>query len=343
MATRSRPSGPILGAVAVCVVVAVGLGLAVHQALLGSPRAALDEAATRIEAMPGVAAVSTELEERVPSRRQLRRALVSDTDRSDGEATVTVTVAASVDAAALARILDDARAALQHDRLAEHDVSIEYVQAQTERRIFDGWSPLLPERVVTTAELESVASLALRLPEGAWLDLEPASHEQGQFDVVGPPHLGILLGDDRGDGFTIGAPVDAASGLELLVAAEQLATDAEAALGGTTAIELRTPDGMLVRTATQPAAIPAALADLIQRVTALPFPDAVHVELDTTLEWRVEPTGARGVPRMTVLLDLDVAGCSPAVDPEVLRADVERLLASHEVEHDVETIGCGGR
>lgn len=335
---RRRSARGILGAVAVLVVVALGLGLAVHRLVLGSPRAALDDAAASIEAMPGVAAVTTELEERVPSRRQLRRELLSGDQRPDGEATVLVDVEASVDAAGLARILADVRAALQHDRLAEHDVSIEYVQAETSRRIFDGWSALLPTRELSTSDLAGVASLALELPDEAWLDLEPASHEQGQFDTVGPPSLGLLLGDDLLDGTTISAPVDAAGGRELLVAAGQLASRADELLEGTTAIELRSPDGSFVRVATEPPAITAALDDVAALVEALPSASAVHVELDTTLELRFEPTGTRRVPSMTVLLDL--GDCATPVDVDGLRRDVEQALDAHGVEHDVEATGC---
>lgn len=336
---QARPSLRWIAVGLVVVAIGVVLGFAPRLIEWRAASSALSDAEERIASLPGVVDVTSELDQHLPSRRQIRRDLIAGHERPDGEVTVEVTVSGTADPDALARILVDVRAALHDDRLDDHEVSITYAQQTTRTQVFDGWTPLLPTRTFSADELHDVAAFALSLPEGTWLDLEPASQEQGAFGIVGPPYLGMLLGEDRYDGFTIQAPVEAESGAALLATAERLTTEAARVLDGTTAIELRTPDDMLVRTATAPSALPDALAELSARIVGLPDPN-VHVELDATLDWVIEPTGARGVPTITLVLELGAASCGGEVDPDQLRLDVESAYASHDVEHDVE-VRCG--
>ncbi|MFM2475535.1 hypothetical protein, partial [Burkholderia cenocepacia] len=140
----------------------------------------------------------------------------------------------------------------------------------TGTHVFDGWSPLLPMRGISHEQLRDAAAFALTLPEGSWLDLEPASHEQGWLGAVGPPYLRMLLDGSLRDGSTISIPADAASGTELLAIAERLTAEAAEALVGPSALELRTSDGMLVRTVTAPTPLPAALTQLGALVATVP-------------------------------------------------------------------------
>lgn len=336
-AHRSSARPLLIGGLVVTVLVALGIGFGVPF-LPWSSDSAVADAEERVAALPGVVSVETELDHEHPGYRRHRHLTG---DRPDGEVLLSVTVGATVEPVALARILDAARSSLHDDRLDEHIVSIVVVQQHTGRRIFDGWWHRSEPRPLSSDELQDIATLVLSLPDDAWLDLDPSTSEQGAFGVIGGRSIGELL-DEVDGGFTLTVPVATDSAAVLLSESVRIADEAAALLDGPTAIELQTPDGMVVRTATSPAAISDALAGLATLVAALADSEGLRVDYEAELDWSVADGEVHVTPTVRVTIDLGgVPECDAAVaSHDQLVTDVGRVLDAHDLEHTLVVDRC---
>ncbi len=297
-------------------------------------------AADALRAAPGVASADVTVDHRLRSPRRELSDRIGDSRRPRGEVTLDAVVSEDIAPDELAEALTRARSALDDPTLARHAISIRLTQRGSDRRIFDGWGVAIPATSRTGAQTLEIAALALDLPDGAWLDLDPATFEQGQFNSAGPPPFHELLGQDVHGGFTIGARLQAETTSAFLDEALRLTATAAESLDGPTALQLLGPRDAVVLTATQPDDIGAALRAITERIGELTDPDALTLSYEAGLDWAIDDGASRGIP--TVRLTLDTGRCAPDDEHTALVDDLERILDERSVRGTVETAGCTG-